>query len=303
MQKIIIPQKFLDRYEDLAPKGFQEIVTTPLERSFRVNTLKANRTQIQKKFKEYGINLKQCEWYKDAFTADTAKIIGTPEHFLGQIYVQELVSMIPILAAEKEIKAATLILDGCAAPGSKTTQIAALNQKGLIVANELEYTRIRALKHNTEKTGCLNIQTTNLNFLRLPNDYEYDVILLDAPCSGEGTCRKNPKIFLSWKEKDYKSYSGIQKQLIMKAYNLLKEGGTLIYSTCTFAPEENERVINHLLENTTAKIQEIKIKNLKSREGITEWMGETYSPEVKKAMRIWPQDNDTGGFFISKFTK
>ncbi|MBT7660763.1 KH domain-containing protein, partial [archaeon] len=164
----------------------------------------------------------------------------------------------------KEIKAATLILDGCAAPGSKTTQIAALNQKGLIVANELEYTRIRALKHNTEKTGCLNIQTTNLNFLRLPNDYEYDVILLDAPCSGEGTCRKNPKIFLSWKEKDYKSYSGIQKQLIMKAYNLLKEGGTLIYSTCTFAPEENERVINHLLENTTAKIQEIKIKNLKS---------------------------------------
>jgi len=305
MKVVEIPKNFKERYGPLVdnPEKFFECCMAPLPRAFRVNTLKAKVKDVVKRFEGYGVKLIKVPWYKDAFVSDTAKIVGSLDGFVGNIYVQELTSMIPVLAVEKELKKAELVLDGCAAPGSKTTQISTImKNKGLIVANELGYIRIKALKFNIEKQGALNVAVTNMDLNRFPRR-EFDVVFVDAPCSSEGTCRKNWKTFLSWSERDIKNHSKVQRKLIKKGYELVKKGGVLVYSTCTFAPEENELVVNYLLSEVGGKLEKIELKGLKTSEGITSFNGRDFSDEVKKCIRVWPHHNDTGGFFVAKVRK
>lgn len=106
-----------------------------------------------------------------------------------------------------------------------------------------------------------------------------------------------------WSERDIMSKSGLQKKLLLKAWSLLASGGTLVYSTCTFAPEENEIVVSHLLEASQARIQEMRIPGLKCSAGIQEWEGKKFHPEISRCMRVWPHQNDTGGFFLAKVVK
>ena len=133
------------------------------------------------------------------------------------------------------------------------------------------------------------------------NNFKFDKILLDAPCGGEGTLRSSSKTFLMWNEKVVKNFSRMQKKLLVSALKCLKVGGTIVYSTCTHAPEEDESVINFAIKNSPVKMEKIDLP-LKTRPGITSWNGEEYSEEVKKACRIYPQDNDSEGFFVSRLT-
>jgi 16S rRNA C967 or C1407 C5-methylase (RsmB/RsmF family) len=133
-------------------------------------------------------------------------------------------------------------------------------------------------------------------------DMEFDKILVDAPCSGTGTIRKSIKTILMWNPEMIKRIAATQRKLIIAAYGMLAKGGTLVYSTCSTEPEEDEAVVSYLLDNTDAKMMPIEL-NLKRSPAVTEFEGRTYRKEVKDCLRIWPQDNDTEGFFVAKITR
>lgn len=230
------------------------------------------------------------------------------EHLLGYFYVQELSSLMPILAMSP--KENELFLDLCAAPGSKTTQAAAkMKNKGTIIANEMSLDRMRILASNLERCGVTNTIITRKEgqafCKRLNNlNIKFDKILLDAPCSGEGTLRSSPKTYLMWNIKTVKYLSKVQKQLFEESIKILKLGGEIIYSTCTHSPEENEEIVDYILNKFGEYIKIIPVKlPIKTREGVTSWEEKKYNSEVKLAQRIYPQDNNTEGFFISKFKK
>jgi NOL1/NOP2/sun family putative RNA methylase len=300
-----IPKRFKERYAALVDDedAFFSCLESLQPRSFRVNTLKSTRERVIERFKGYGIPLKHVPWYRDAFISEEFDVGATFEHFTGEIYVQELVSMLPPLLVEKELQDAKAVLDGCAAPGSKTTQLAAMmGNRGLIVANDISYSRIKALKFNQEKTGAVNTVITNIDMRNFPRA-QFDVVILDAPCSAEGTMRKSYGVSSLWSERHIRSLARMQKQLITKGFDLLSPGGVMVYSTCTFAPEENEAVVHHLLEERDAEMQGISIPGLRLSKTVEEWEGQAFRPEVKEAVRIWPHHNDTGGFFLAKVGK
>jgi len=131
----------------------------------------------------------------------------------------------------------------------------------------------------------------------------FSKILLDAPCSGEGMVNKNEKLFEHWSEKRIRLISKKQKKLIAHAFELLEWGGTLIYSTCTFSPEENEEVVNFLLSKyKDAKLIDIDV-NIVHAKGLVEWDAKKYDSSLAKCFRIYPQHNNTGGFFVAKIVK
>ncbi len=231
------------------------------------------------------------------------------EHLLGYYYIQELASMLPIIALKPEPN--DIFLDLCASPGSKTTQAASTMQNtGTIIANEVSLGRIKILASNLERCGCINAILTRKDGIAFcqrirkfnPN-FKFDKILIDAPCSGEGTLRSSPKTYQMWNPKTIQNLSKLQKSMVASAIEMLKPKGILVYSTCTHAPEENEEVVNFILEKfPEMKIETIKLP-IKCRQGITKWKDKEFSKEVNKSCRIYPQDENTEGFFIAKFKK
>ena len=305
---VFMPVKFRERYASIIDdeEAFLASMNSFLPRCFRVNTLKAKKETVLKKFLHYGITFETIPWNDNAFLVDDVSANQSIEHFLGYIYIQEAVSMIPALLIPKsQLNQDSRILDACAAPGSKTTQLAAIMEnKGAIVANDSNFSRIKALKFNMEKMGVTNTIITNYDFRFFPETEKFDFILLDAPCSAEGTVRKNYNALEKWSEHTIKKLSKIQKSMITHAYDLLKPHGMLLYSTCTFAPEENEEVVQHLLNHRKrAKLVRVHIDNLKTYPGIPYWGNREFDSDIGKCARIWPHHNDTGGFFIARVRK
>ncbi|MDD5700396.1 MAG: RsmB/NOP family class I SAM-dependent RNA methyltransferase, partial [Candidatus Nanoarchaeia archaeon] len=273
----------------------------------RCNTLKI---QPQELLKRLNLKWKMSQPYKDhpeimLIESDLkpGELGRALEHLLGYYYVQEVCSMMSVLALEP--KPYEMVLDLCASPGSKTTQMAAMmKNSGTLIANDLKMGRVSILAANLEKCGAMNEIVTRNDAVALcarlsRENIKFDRILLDAPCSGEGTLRSSPKTLLMWNEKVVNNLSRQQKKLLAYALKCLKKGGTIVYSTCTHAPEEDESVIDFALKNFPVKVETISLP-LKTRPGITDWEGESFSPEVKKAHRIYPQDNDSEGFFVCK---
>jgi len=302
--------KFIQRYTSLTDfDRFKDISLEYLRRSIRVNTLKISVPELKKRLeKEW--KLTPVPWCPEGFWIDHKGIgddyrrdIGNlPEHSLGYIFIQEAASMIPPIVLNP--KPGDKVLDMCAAPGSKTTQIAQYMQnKGVLVANDYKIDRIKPLGLNTQRLGICNILITKMEG-RFFRDLEFDRVLVDAPCSGTGTIRKSLKTLRIWNPNMIKRLAGTQKQLIETGFNNLKPGGTLVYSTCTLEPEEDENVINHLISKfDNAKLEKIDLKGLKRSEPVLEFEGNKYDKEIKKCLRIWPQDNDTEGFFVAKIRK
>lgn len=288
----MIPQTFRDRYAPIA--GDAEAFFSCLEKqppfSFRVNTLKADTGEVQRRFERYGISIRTVPWCEGAFVADQP-VSATIEHALGMIYIQDLASMLPARILHRAAPGGT-ILDMCAAPGSKTTQLAALMaNRGSVVANDADPRRIRALISNIEKAGALNTIVTRYDGRHFP-DAQFDAVLLDAPCSSEGT-----RPLKNWIP-DYRRKSLLQKKLILRAFDLLVPGGFLVYSTCTFAPEENEAVVNSLLRERDARIEPIAITAPRAS-GLAEWKGTRFDDSLRDTIRLWPHLNDTDGFYIA----
>lgn len=216
--------------------------------------------------------------------------------------------MLPVLVLNPS--PGEFVLDLCASPGSKTTQIASyMKFTGTIIANEVSLSRIKILAANLERCGVSNSIITRKDGIalckRLQNSgFLFDKILIDAPCSGEGTLRSSHKTALMWNPKTITSLSKLQKSMVESAIEILKPNGTIIYSTCTHAPEENEEVLDYILEKFKGevKIEEISLP-IKTRAGVTKWQDKSYSGEVKKSCRIYPHDTNTEGFFVAKLRK
>ncbi len=294
--------KFIERYSALTDiDEFRECSMEPQRKSIRVNTLKIKISELKKRL---GIKLKQVLWCKEGFFVDE-EVFGLgnlPEHGLGYFYVQEASSMVPVEVLQP--KPGEFVLDMAASPGSKTTQIAnKMKNKGLIVANDADYARMSALNMNIQRSGITNCMTTLLQG-RFFRGFEFDKILLDAPCSGTGTISKSPKTIIEWNPYSIRRLAGIQRQLIRTAFDNLKVGGVMTYSTCTLEPEEDEGIVSHLLEEReNAKLQKISLEGLKTSKPVLEFGKKKFDSEVKKCLRIWPQDNNTDGFFVAKIKK
>jgi NOL1/NOP2/sun family putative RNA methylase len=226
---------------------------------------------------------------------------------LGYFYVQEVSSMLPLLALNPS--AGDVYLDLCASPGSKTTQAAAMMEnRGLIIANDNSIGRIRILTSNLERCGVSNTLVTRKDGVQFckkiidKTNLRFDKILVDAPCSGEGTLRKSLATYNMWNKKTIVNLSSLQKRLAAEALKILKVGGEMIYSTCTLSPEEDEEVVDFLIKNFDIEIEKIDLP-LKLREGVMEWEGKVYDEQVRNARRLYPQDNNTDGFFLAKIKK
>lgn len=315
-QKYELKPLFIKRMQLLLGKEFDnylnEIKKEPI-RSIRVNTLKISIGELKKRLESKGWKIKQ-PWEENPeviiveFKLLPGELGRALEHILGYYYIQELSSMLPIIALKP--LPGEHILDLCSAPGSKTTQMAAkMKNTGLIIANDLSLGRIKILASNLERCGVTNTIITRKDGRILcerleQENIQFDKILLDAPCSGEGTLKSTPKTALMWNINTIRKLSGIQKSLFNSAFKILKIGGEIVYSTCTHAPEENEELVNYALEKFKDKIEIQKIKlPIKCRKGISKWQNQKYKKEIEQSCRIYPQDNHTEGFFITKFRK
>ena len=309
---------FLERMQKLLPEkedyeNYLEILKIQPVKSFRCNKLKITPEKLKEKLEKKGWKIKQ-PWkdYPEVMVVESQLLPGelgrALEHLLGYYYIQELASMLPSIALQP--KPHETILDLCSAPGSKTTQMAAeMKNTGSIIANEVSLGRIRILASNLERCGVTNTIITKKDGIALCNrlqneNFQFDKILVDAPCSGEGTLRSSPKTYLMWNPNTIRTLSKLQKQLFRRAFEILKINGEMIYSTCTHAPEENEAIVNWALEEfgDEIKIEKIELP-IKPREGLTEWKEEKFSKEIKKSARVYPHDNNTEGFFVSKFRR
>lgn len=303
MTDLTFPKEFKERISKLADfKKYKNCANAFIRRSIRVNTLKISVEEIKQRLSNW--KLTPIPWSEEAFWIEGERrdVGHLLEHQLGYIYVQEAASLLPSLVLNP--KEGEIVLDMAAAPGSKTTHMAQMMKNtGLIIANDKDYRRITSLSANIQRCGVTNTLTVISDARRLKGSY--DKILLDAPCSASGTIRGVTKHSINtlnmWSLRMLDKISNLQKQLILKAYNLLNSKGTLVYSTCSLEPEEDEAVIDYLLKRTDAKIEKIDL-NLKSST-VTEFENKKYSEEVKKCLKLWPQFYDTEGFFIAKITK
>ena len=299
-----VKQNIIERYSNIVDNSlkFAKFVNEPLKQSFRVNTLKGEKEEVLEKLKTYDSKIEKVKWNDNAFVSNLTNLGSSIEHFTGQIYIQELTSMIPPLIV-KDVIEENKIIDCCAAPGSKTTQIADMMQnRGHIIANDSRHTRIKSLRGNLDRLGVTNTTVSLRDFKSFPNT-KAELYLVDAPCSSEGTIRKKNAVARKWKEKDYERFSKLQKGLLKKACQMAPKGSTIIYSTCTFSPDENEKIVSEILTEESIDLKRINLNGLKTGKGITEWNGQIYDKEVEKCMRIWPHQNDTDGFFVARMEK
>lgn len=308
---MFLPKDFIAKMEKLLPKEELELLKTAMDtslrKSIRINTLRTNVKETKASLEKQGFILDEMPWYKNGFFISTQKklaIGNTLEHYLGKIYVQEASSMLPVIALDP--KPNDYILDIAAAPGSKTTEMAMhMNNTGLIVANEPSIQRISALQENIDRSGVINCVITRNDGRKFANYHDlFDKVLLDAPCSGEGTFQKDVKARYVWSQNKVIQNSRLQKQLIDAAIACTKPGGTIIYSTCTLSPEEDEEIIDYALNKyDNIKLDKIKLTGLDTCPGITEYNTKKYNDEVKKVIKLWPHKTNIEGFFVSKILK
>jgi NOL1/NOP2/sun family putative RNA methylase len=296
---------YLQRYREIIPDydEFLSILAQPLSASVRINTLKTDKSILLDRLENAGVAYKTLNWYSLGLRLETEHPGKMIEHMLGHIHIQEEVSMIPPLLLDP--KPDEKVLDLCAAPGSKTTQISqAMNNQGLVIANEPSLARVTSLRANCERLGAINVAITRYDGRRFP-DHQFDRILVDAPCSSEGTARKDLKVLNRCSIKRSLDLQILQLGLLSRAAALLRVGGTLIYSTCTYAPEENEAVVDNVLEHyrDSLFLDKVSIPGLKACPGLTEWNDEEFSHDLTLTARYYPHQNDTGGFFVAKMVK
>jgi NOL1/NOP2/sun family putative RNA methylase len=302
----------LERYESLVDdvEAFRAACDRPLPSVVRVNTIKATVERVREALADEGISHEPTDWHPGVLRLPDDSPGRNWPHAHGWIHGQEEVSNLPALVLDP--RPGDRVWDACAAPGSKTTQLAALmDDTGLLIGNDNNLGRLSALRHNAERLGVTNLVVTNQdarNFSLKPFGSDgddparidaFDAALVDAPCSCEGTIRKNPDAFDTWSLDHVHSVAGVQKGILRRAVQATRPGGTVVYSTCTFAPEENEAVLDHVLDAEDCRLVDFDAP-LDGVPGVTEWEGERFDPSVEKALRIYPHHNDTGGFFCAK---
>jgi len=298
------PPEFVSTVDSLL-KGdalhyWQALEGAPLNIGLRINPVKTDLNILQQ---EISADFTPLPWEKNGYRVDVAEGLGKhPYHAAGMFYLQEPSAMVPVSILDPQ--PGERILDLCAAPGGKTTQISSkMNNEGYIVANDPNPQRVQALGRNVERWGSRNIAIINETPQRLVDHFgEYfDRVLVDAPCSGEGTFRTRPGEIKKWSPQLSQRLSAIQDEIIWFAGKLVRPGGTLVYSTCTFNQLENEGTILRFLDkNPGFHIEPISpVSGFSPGIPITP----TNSIDLSGAIRIWPHITTGEGHFIARMMK
>ncbi|HOV82444.1 MAG TPA: RsmB/NOP family class I SAM-dependent RNA methyltransferase [Methanothrix sp.] len=299
----------LDRYREIIPdfEAFRAFQSLPLYSSARINTLKTGKKALLERLEEAGVPYQSFSWYPLGLKLDAESPGKLLESQLGYIHIQEELSMAPPLVLDPG--PGEMVLDLCASPGSKTTQISQMMQnRGLVVANEPSLARLAALRSNCERLGVLNAAITRYDGRSFPRG-GFDRVLVDAPCSSEGRERRGPGTLMRCSATRSRGLHVLQAGLLKSALRLVRPGGVVVYSTCTYAPEENELVVQAALEQSEAsggpglRLERISLPGLRECPGITEWEGRSLSSEMARTARYYPHINDTGGFYIARIVK
>jgi len=288
------------------PDRYISSLFRPLPSYLRINTLKISIKKAKELLRKYNIELAPVgiSGLKTFFKVSTKEQLGNlAPYYMGFFYPQALSSAFPVLALSPRYN--EFILDLCAAPGGKTGFIAQImGDTGLIVANDRKISRLTALTANLKRLGVTNTVVTFYRGENFPLFTHFDKILLDAPCSGEGKYRISEDGKIYFRKQGNTNLPAIQKGLILRAFDLLSPGGTLVYSTCTINPEENEAVITHLLKKRNAQIISWEVpKEVTAFEGITEFKGKEYDSRCKRCRRFYPHFINSVGFFVAKVVK
>lgn len=291
---------------DVDIESLLESYQKPIRESIRINTLKIKEECALNMLKEKGVELERIPWARCGYwVLNNVNLSNTLEHALGLIYIQGAVSMAPVEVLSP--KPGELVLDLCAAPGSKTTQIAqALEGEGVIVANDVNVKRIRALSSNVQRCGVINCVITQVDGRKFPLWAKgfFDKVLVDVPCTSLGIVSKDWGAAKNWNFRTSERLSKLQLSLAISGFECLKVGGTMVYATCTLSPQENEWVIDRLITSRpNARLESIKLEGLKTNRGLTEWRRNKFNSEVEKCVRIYPYEHEAEGFFIAKIVK
>ncbi len=303
-------------YREIIPNfdDFLESIHRPHPSHLRVNTLKTTDDRVREALSRYGASLEPLPLRHCYLFSGLDNPGATLEYYLGYYHMQGLSSALPplVLAPQEGDR----VLDLCAAPGSKTTQMAAMmNNTGLIVANELNRRRLSILKFHLERLGVTNTVVTSFQAQNFPmkradrSNLYFDRVLLDAPCSGEGrfrtVMRKDEREKMQPHSEEYSlKMSEYQKQMILRGFDLLKEGGTMVYSTCTYSPHENETVVDYLLQcRRDAVVLPFEIQGIRTAQGLTRYRSQRFSEDLKNTVRIYPHMVDSWGFYIALIMK
>ena len=299
---ITLPELFTERMQKMLGRdypAFLQSFDNPFRNGIRVNTLKTSPEEFSLR---YAPDLKHVPWNPNGFYIDEKKKYSThPLYHAGLYYIQEASAMLPAHLAD--VQPGEKVLDLCAAPGGKSTAVgAALQGDGLLVSNDISRSRAKALLHNIEAFGIPNAAVISEYPDKLASQFAafFDKILIDAPCSGEGMFHKEPAMVNAWTAKGPEEYHKIQKEILTAADKMLRPGGRLIYSTCTFAPLEDEGTITWFLDQHS----EYTVCDIRSERpeladclapGRPEWIDG--NENLSRAFRVWPHLTEGEGHF------
>lgn len=296
-------ENIYELYDPLKVDQILQGMMNPRNTTIRVNTIKYNIQDLMRYFKEKNIKFERVLWYSDALIIKNAteKELQKLEIYeKGYIYLQSLSSMVPPLVLNP--KKGEKVLDLTAAPGSKTTQMAALMEnEGYILANELDKIRSERLQYNVKSQGAEIVEVINGRGEKIGNSYTeyFDKVLLDTPCSGEGRFwLGKPMTYKDWSLKKVNQLVKIQKKLFESAYKATKRNGIMVYSTCTINKEENEYILDWAINNFDIKLLEINLNIKEAIKGDNTGLNSS----IDKAIKILPSKN-MEGFFVAKIKK
>ncbi len=293
----------LYRYQDIVPHfdAFLESCEQPLPSTVRVNTLRADPAAVRESLEERGIAADPFSWYPAGLRIDADRPGTLFEHFIGHIHSQEEVSMVPPIVLAP--RPGERVLDLCAAPGSKTTHLAQMMENtGHIIANDVAKGRLPMLRANCERLGVMNTGFSSIDGRRFPNA-SFDRVLLDPACSSEGMARKRPDVLWRYHRRFRQELQRSQSAMIDRACELVRPGGMLVYSTCTYAPEDNEVQVARALERGFELVDGSAPPGFICSPGLTEWEEHRFPDQMRRCLRVYPHLNDTGGFFVASLRK
>ncbi len=319
-----LPVRLFDRYASFIPdfEGFQAALRRPMPTHIRVNTLRMDPGDFERSVRRWGGDLRPLRWYRAGFEAPPVGALSRPgttlEYFLGLYHVQGASSMVPPLALEP--KPGERVLDLCAAPGSKTSQIGELmRNEGFVLANDLFVDRLKVLKAHLERLGIVNACISHRSGESFPGGGlpPFQRVLVDAPCSGEGTVRgvaehgrtghegESEQAYRERREAELGKLHRLQRALLRRAANLVEPGGVVVYATCTYSPLENEAVIDDVLRaRDDLAVEELPVDVPGAEPGLRTYEGTRFRAEVARARRLYPHRAvDSAGFFICRLRR
>lgn len=287
--------------------AFCTALARPLPTCIWTNVLRTTPDAVAARLAAAGVGAAALPWHPGAFrlpdAADAGRRLG---YVAGGYHIQEEVSMLPVALLAPQ--PGERVLDLCAAPGNKTAQIAvAMGDVGTVVANDINAGRSRAIRGTLDRLGLRSVCITTADAARYPAAAGlFDRVLADVPCSCEGTTRKQADPTFDDTPRRGRDLPRLQAAILRRALRLCRPGGRVVYATCTYAPEENEAVVDAVLGHPIGRgvrLLPAALPGFASAPGLTAWEGASYHPDLRNALRAWPHHNDTGGFFVAVLQK